>query len=263
MPKILINDLNLYYEQTGEGPDLVFVSGLSCDHAMWDVNQFKDRFRVLTFDNRGVGQSDVPEEPYKMKAFVDDTVALCHALRIKKAHFVGHSMGGHITQYIAAQHPHMVDKLVIACSEAQLSPIAYLATKSQVDLRYQNVPKRILIEVFLPVLFSIPFLADKKRVEKFIDFTLNTSYPQSDKGYIGQVEALDSHDTTHLLSKIKSPTFVLGCENDLITPKEGSEFLNSHIANSTLHIMRHCGHAPFMEHPKLFVKLILDFLNKN
>lgn len=260
MPKIHANGLNFYYEQTGVGPDLVCISGLSCDHTMWDVRKFSDKFRVLVFDNRGVGQSEVPHQHYTMEAFVEDTVALCHALGIKKAHFLGHSMGGHIAQYVAALHPELVDKLVLACSEPEISVISYIATKTQIDLRHHNIPLRLLIETFLPVLFSIEYLEDKRRVEQFITQTMSNPYPQSAKGYIGQVEALRTHNTKHLLSKIKSPTLVLGCKDDLLTPLKNSEYLKNHISHALLTVIDNCGHVPFIEKPKEFWKIILDFL---
>lgn len=259
MPKKFVNGVNLYYEQVGNGPDLVFISGIACDRGIWNVNLFKDRFRVLTFDNRGVGQSDVPDKPYMMQAFADDTVALCKSLGIKKAHFVGHSMGGHIVQAIAAHHPDLVEKVVIACSEALLSPVSYWSIKLQIDLRKQNVSKRTLLENYMPVLFSLKFLENRDLIAQLIEMTLNNPYPQLDKGYIGQAEAIMAHDTRHLLSKIKCPTLVLGCEKDLLTPIENSEYLHKHISNSTLKVIQNCGHAPFIEVPDQFFKILMEY----
>ena len=260
MPTLPANEINIYYEQSGHGPDLVLVSGLSVDHTMWNVNQFSDRFRVLVFDNRGVGQTDTPEGPYNMSMFVGDTIALCNALGIKKAHFVGHSMGGHIAQYLAAHYPDRINKLVLACSEQIFSTISYFATKIQIELRKYHIPRKILIENYLPVLFSSTFLEDKNRIEAYIHDSLNKLNPQSDKGFIAQVEALRTHDTKDLLSKIHCPTLVIGCENDLLTPLENSKLLAKHIANATLEVIRDCGHAPFIEKPEEFYKIIRDFL---
>ncbi|WP_162264083.1 alpha/beta fold hydrolase [Legionella steigerwaltii] len=250
----------MYYEQTGSGPDLVFISGLSVDHTMWDLKYFTNDFRVLTFDNRGVGQTDTPDAPYSMEGFMKDTVSLCQTLGIKKAHFVGHSMGGHIVQYIAATYPELVDKAIIACSEHEFSIISYLATKLQIDLRQYHVPKKILIENYLPVLFSIDYLNLSENRDKFIQTTLNNPYPQTDKGYIAQVEAIRKHNTINLLPKIKSPTLVIGCDQDLLTPHENSIFLQNHIPGAKLITIKNCGHAPFIEKPDEFFNLILSFL---
>lgn len=260
MSTIRINDINLYYEQTGAGPDLILISGLSGDHSMWDPKYFTDYFRVLTFDNRGVGQTDTPNTPYSMEEFMNDTVTLCHSLGIKKAHFVGHSMGGHIVQYIAANYPELVDKAIIACSEQKFSIISYLATKLQIDLRQYNIHKKTLIENYLPLLFSTDYLSHSENRDNFIRLTLNNPYPQSDEGYIAQVEALRKHNTINLLPKIKSPTLVIGCDKDLLTPHVNSVFLQNHIPGAKLVTIKNCGHAPFIEKPHEFYKIIFRFL---
>lgn len=260
MATIRINDINLYYEQTGSGPDLILISGLSADHSMWDPKYLTDHFRVLTFDNRGAGQTDTPNTPYSMEGFMSDTVTLCHSLGIKKAHFVGHSMGGHIVQYIAANYPELVDKAIIACSEQKFSIISYLATKLQIDLRQYNIPQKTLIENYLPLLFSTHYLNHRENRDNFIRQTLDNPYPQSDQGYIAQVEAIRKHNTINLLPQIKSPTLVIGCDKDLLTPHEHSVFLQNHIPDAKLVTIKNCGHAPFIEKPHEFYKIIFKFL---
>lgn len=263
MSKRRIKDIQMYYEQEGTGPDLVFISGLSVDHAMWDVSRFSDAFRVLTFDNRGVGQTDIPDGPYSLEMLADDTIALCKDLGIEKAHFVGHSMGGHIAQIIGAQYPEMVHSLTIACSEQQLSTVSYLSTKVQVDLRQRNVPLLTLFECYLPLMFSLSFLEDRMRLVKYIAKTLINPPPQSDKGYILQVEALQKHDTRHLLADIVSPTLIIGCTDDLLTPYKHSEYLRDHIAHAKLVTIPQCGHLPFVEQPDLFFTAIRSFLESH
>lgn len=260
MPKIQVNNLSFYYEQTGEGPDLVLISGLSCDHTMWDVNRFSDHFQVLTFDNRGVGQSEVPKKPYAMSDFAQDTAALCQALGIKNAHFVGHSMGGHIVQQIAASYPELVNKAVIACSEHKFSILSYLATKMEVELTRYNLPRKLLIENYLPFLFSPTFLEQKERVEAFVKAILETPNPQTFEGYLGQLSAIRDHDTTALLSSINSPTLIIGCEDDLLTPFKNSEYLKSQISKAQLVKIKECGHLPTVEKPDEFYFLIKSFL---
>jgi pimeloyl-ACP methyl ester carboxylesterase len=97
--------------------------------------------------------------------------------------------------------------------------------------------------------------------DKFIQTILDNPYPQSDKGYIAQVEAIRKHNTTHLLPKIKSPTLVISCDQDLLTPPENSVFIQKHIPGAQLVTIKNCGHAPFIEKPDEFFKLMLHFLN--
>jgi 3-oxoadipate enol-lactonase len=257
MPKVKVNDIEMYYEQNGSGPDLVLISGLSVDHSIWNVEAFSDRFRVLTFDNRGVGESDAPEIPCTMETFAADTVGLCRALGIQKAHFVGHSMGGHIAQWIGINYPHMAEKLVIACSEPELSIVAYLATCSFLKLAHYGVPREVIRETLLPLLLTRAFLEDRERLEAY-----RSAQParQTPKGYALQVEALRTHNTQAHLSKIKTPTLIIGCEEDQLTPLKASVYLKEQITGAELKVIQQCGHLPFVEKPAELVKLIREFL---
>jgi pimeloyl-ACP methyl ester carboxylesterase len=94
MPKITVNDITMYYETHGEGEPLILISGFGADHLMWDevVSRLKNNYKVIVFDNRGAGQTDVPQKPYTIAEMSDDTAQLCHQLHIKKAHFIGNSI---------------------------------------------------------------------------------------------------------------------------------------------------------------------------
>lgn len=95
MPHIKVNDISMYYEMHGKGEPIVFIAGFSVDHVAWFevVERFKDKYQVILFDNRGVGQTDVPDGPYSIEQMTDDVAALCSALGVPQAHFVGNSMG--------------------------------------------------------------------------------------------------------------------------------------------------------------------------
>ncbi len=100
MAMIDANGVQLYAEQTGQGDDVIFISGLADEGSCW-VDQaaaLSDRWRITTFDNRGVGQSATPPGEYRITSFAEDTAALMDALGIERAHVVGSSMGGAIAQ---------------------------------------------------------------------------------------------------------------------------------------------------------------------
>ena len=117
MPKTVSNGINLYYETHGTGKPLVLISGLG--YSLWQWHKMApflaEHFTVITFDNRGVGQSDKPAGPYTVQMLAADTVGLLDALKIEKAIIMGHSMGGFIAQAIALEYPERVDKLIL-CS---------------------------------------------------------------------------------------------------------------------------------------------------
>jgi 3-oxoadipate enol-lactonase len=260
MPHQRIGDLDLYYQQVGSGPDVILLSGLSADHGMWETTRLANDFRVTVFDNRGCGQSSIPEGPYRLEMLAQDTLDLCAKLGIHKTHFVGHSMGGHIAQIIAATAPELVDRLVIACSEPTFSVISQLATRQQIALYDCGVPIEVRARNYLPVLFDTPFLEDKERVENYIRSVVNHPYPMSQRGYIAQTEALRVFDTRALLKQIHCPTRIIGAEHDLLTPMAGSEYLSSEIPGAELRVIPDSGHGVFIERPDELYRLILEFL---
>src|SRR5215468_1015771 len=115
MPTITANGVELYYEQQGEGDDVIFISGLADEGACWvdQVAGLADRWRITTFDNRGVGRSAVPPGSYRATDFAADTAGLLDGLGIERAHVVGSSMGGAIAQELALAHPGRVRSLVL------------------------------------------------------------------------------------------------------------------------------------------------------
>jgi len=260
MPHMRIGDLDLYYQQVGSGPDVVLISGLSADHGMWETPRLENDFRVTVFDNRGCGQSSIPEGPYRLEMLAHDTLNLCRKLGIHKAHLVGHSMGGHIAQILAATAPDFVDRLVIACSEPTFSVISQLATTQQIDLYGCGVPIEVRARNYLPVLFDKPFLENKERVENYIRSVVNHPYPMTEQGYIAQTEALRVFDTRALLKQIRCPARIIGGEHDLLTPMTGSEYLYREIQGAELRVIPDSGHGVFIERPEDFYELILEFL---
>jgi pimeloyl-ACP methyl ester carboxylesterase len=109
-----INGTSLYYEVTGNGTPIVFLHGFTCDHRNWDpqVRYFSKKYKVITYDARGHGQSSMPDTiPY---SYADDLAALMDYLKIEKAVIVGHSMGGTPAFFYAFNHPERVLALVLA-----------------------------------------------------------------------------------------------------------------------------------------------------
>src|ERR1044071_718268 len=117
MPKITSNGIELYYEIHGAGKPLVLIAGLG--YSMWQWHRMvpilAEHFQVITFDNRGVGQSDKPAGPYTAQMLVTDTVDLLNGLNIEKAIILGHSMDGFIAQAMALDFPERLEKLIL-CS---------------------------------------------------------------------------------------------------------------------------------------------------
>lgn len=114
----LPSGLRLGYEVRGRGETLLLIAGLGRDRRMWDaqVPALSERLRVVTFDNRGVGQSDKPPGPYTAAQMADDAAGLLDALEVERACVAGASLGGLIAQELALSRPPRVLRLALLCT---------------------------------------------------------------------------------------------------------------------------------------------------
>src|SRR6201991_2942338 len=108
----------LYWESTGDGPPVLLVMGLGLSGGAWwrTVETLSRRFRVITFDNRGVGRSRGLTPAYTTEALADDAVAVLDALEVDQANVYGLSLGGMVAQQIALRHPRRVRSLVLGAT---------------------------------------------------------------------------------------------------------------------------------------------------
>src|SRR5271154_7455701 len=99
MPEVRVRDINLHYDVYGSGDPLLMIMGLGASSAAWDpalVEDLAKSFRVITFDNRGTGQSDKPDIPYSIPMFADDAAGGLEHLEIPPPPLFRVSMGGMI-----------------------------------------------------------------------------------------------------------------------------------------------------------------------
>lgn len=116
MPRArLKSGLTIHYAMVGEGPDLVMIHGLSGNLAVWHltiVPLLREHFRILTYDLRGHGASEMPASGYTADDMVTDLGYLLEALGVHKASIVGHSYGADIALYFAHRYPQRVARVV-------------------------------------------------------------------------------------------------------------------------------------------------------
>jgi len=116
MPIAKIGEIQLYFEEFGQGSPLVMILGMGQNIATWDfqIPEFSKHFRLIVFDNRDSGRSSHCSETYKMEAMARDTIGLMDYLEIGRAHLLGTSMGGMIAQQVALMAPERVRRLIFA-----------------------------------------------------------------------------------------------------------------------------------------------------
>ncbi len=257
MPFATVNGIKLNYKVEGSGEPLVMIMGLGANRSAWSsqIPFFKKHFRILTFDNRGVGKSDKPEGPYTIRTMADDTVKLMDHLEIEKAHVLGVSMGGMIAQELAINYPERISKLVLACT---------FSVKNDTS---GDTPEQAGLLDLSPAKMAAAMvkLAANKPVNRFIYGTvamiqsvfMGTSAREGLKNQIG---ACNIHNTLDRLSSIKSPTLVLVGTQDRLVKPVSSEVIAQNIPGATLVKIDGGSHMFYMENKTSFNQKVLDFL---
>lgn len=265
MPKAVINGINMYYEVHGQGEPFVLIMGSFGSLEAWilQIQAFQQYYKVIVFDNRGIGRTDKSPEPYSIATMADDTVGLLDHLGIENAHVLGMSLGGPVAQDVAISYPDRVKKLILVCSMAGAE-----GTRLHLDmlraLGIQNGSQRIDFRNvdFVQIMTATVALAfNDKSLSDSLSAQAETWFKQFDTdGFIKQWEAVTSYNALDRLHKIRARTLVItGTEDRLVDPRS-SEVLAGLIPNSKLVKVEGGSHAFFMEMSDKFNTEVLDFL---
>lgn len=260
MPYMNSNGIRLFYEQRGEGAPVVLIGGLGSQIESWatQVPIYKDHFRVVMFDNRGSGRSDKPGESYTIEDMADDTIGLLNNLGIGSASFVGKSMGGMISQWIAIKYPDRVEKVVIGCTSGSRDDVGNEILKMGREVASKIGMKAVWFTALL-LGYTRDYIENNY---SSINQAMNL-IPESDEdiaGYIGQSLACEGHNIEHLLHKINAPTLILMGDNDQIVSPGKTRKLAALIPNSVLEIFAGVGHGFWRERQEHVDRIVLDFL---
>lgn len=265
MPKLKANDIELYYETHGTGQPLVLISGLGYTNWQWHrmVPFLAEHFQVLTFDNRGVGQSDKPEGPYSAQMLAADTDGLLDALGIEKAIIVGHSMGSFVAQALALDFPQRVEKLILCSTNfggPRHVPVTPEAMKVLTDVtsdaltRFRNGL----------IVSTAPGWAEKnpEMIQKWIEWRVaNPIEPVHYQAQLAIGLALlpETAAFEDKLPRLEIPTLILFGAHDKVVPPENALLLAEKIAHSKVIIFPDAGHFFPIEIPEAASRAIIQF----
>ncbi|MGC2203492.1 MAG: alpha/beta fold hydrolase [Stellaceae bacterium] len=260
MPRISIGDSSLYYERQGVGFPVLFISGLNGLASFWQdqIAAFAKRFEVITFDHRGIGQSDEARIGYTVERMAADVAGLMGALSIKRAHVIGHSTGGAIAQVLAIEHPSRLASVVLAATWTKAD--AYFR---RLYTFRKEVLQRLGPSIYLQsaTLYWYPSWwiarnnerlrqAEAQRLATFAPIEIITS----------RIDAMLAFDRTTELAHIKTPTLVIGAEDDIVTPAYFSEELARLIPGAEVKLFPRGGHFLNQVRGREFNNAVLPFL---
>ncbi len=263
MPKIVANNIKLYYEIHGKGKPLVLISGLATSHHIWLplIDELKKENEVLIFDNRSIGDSEDPKEPYTIDDMAKDTLSLIENLGLKKPHVLGTSMGGSIAQSLAINYGDKIDKLILDSTTFKLNYASCLASDFVLALYKAKLPVEQKALGFIPWLYSPDFLENPKNFQKALKDFLSSPFP-TEKGFQKQLEALKNFNSKGSLEKINNTTLILRGSKDILVHEDETETLVQNIEKASYYSFKNAGHLVCLEKKEAYMKAVLDFINE-
>ena len=254
MPLISLANQTIFYEESGSGPPLIFLSGLGGDHRAFALAQrhFANQFRTLAVDNRDVGRSSRWTHDYGVHEMATDLRDLLDHLKIDSAHIVGHSLGGMIAQEFALAWPDRVQSLVLASTHMGGDRWRHAVLESWIMMRHR-LSAAEFSGATLPWLVAPAFFKGAPgQVEGLIRLAEKNAWPQESDAFERQARAALSFDSRDRASSITKPTLVLVGQADLVNPPRYAWELARSIPNTQFEEMPDVGHLPHVEESRSF-----------
>ncbi len=247
------------WEESGKGEPVLLIMGLGYARQMWFRTRpvLDARYRTIVFDNRGVGESDVPTGPYTMGQMADDAAAVMSAAGVKRARVFGISMGGMIAQEFALRYPERVERLVLGCTNfgGKTAKIAERPVLDVLRARGTMTPEE-------GVRAMVPYIYDARTPRERIDEDLAVRmkvYPTAE-GYYAQVQAINTWSSVERLGELKARTFIIHGESDQLVPPENAGLLAGKIAGAEVVMLERASHIFTTDQPEKAHAAILSFL---
>jgi pimeloyl-ACP methyl ester carboxylesterase len=262
VPHADLGEHRVFYEEHGSGEPVLLVNGLAADHTAWalQTEYLQESFRVVIFDNPGVGQTEGSRGPYTTALFADVAVSLLRHLEIERAHVVGASMGGVIVQQIAVRHPSAVRSLVVHCPWWTADPYTKALLRSWQSIAraagMRDLHRQIWLWVFTPRFY----LEHPEVFDELERQAAENPHPQTVEAFCDQAEACATHVALEEVAAIGVPTLITVGDSDLLTPPAHARALHERVHGSVLHVWPEMGHAPFWEIADEFNLLNREFL---
>jgi len=248
----------------GEQP-LIFAHGFGCDQNMWRfvTPAFENNFKIILFDYVGAGKSDrsaYNKERYaSLNGYAQDVLEICAALNIRNSIFVGHSVSSMIGLLAALEQPNHFEKLImVGPSPCYINDDGYFGGFDRKDIEglLETMDKNYIgWSNFL----APNIMGNKDRPE--LGAELTESFCSTDPVIARQfAEATFFSDNRQDLMKLRTPSLILQCSDDIIAPLEVGDYLAKNLDNSTLRVMKATGHCPHMSAPAETIDLIEEYL---
>lgn len=269
---VSIHGHSVGYRRAGEGEPLLLIHGLAGSSKTWDsvIPMLTEHADVIAVDLLGYGESAKPQGDYSLGAFASGLRDFLSVIDVESVTIVGHSFGGGVAMQLAYQHPHLVERLVLAGSGGLGREVSWL-------LRLLTLPG---FEYVMPIAFPKPIVDRATDVGRQLNrrnirsprlsemwraysslagATNRQAFVRTMRGVIEPTgQTVNASDRLYLAAHI--PTMIVWGENDGIIPVAHAYAAHELIPTSRLEVMPGVGHFPHVEEPEEFAELLIDFL---
>jgi 3-oxoadipate enol-lactonase len=239
-----------------DAPVVVLSNSLGATRAMWDpqVPALAERFRVVTYDTRGHGESPTPAGPYRLDDLVDDLGALLDEVGAERAHVVGLSLGGMTAMRLAAREPDRVHRLAVMCTSAKPDPTPFLDRAAAV----RSGGTAPLAPAVVGRWLTPAFAADHPDLVARLEAMIATA---DDEGYAACCEVVASVDLRADLGRIAAATLVISGEEDQALPPAHQQAIVDGIPDAELVTVSPGAHLANLEQPLQVTGALLGHLD--
>ncbi len=261
MKTVQIDDIEIAYRELGRGYPLVLIMGYSATMDMWDPIALKDlsrKYRVIIFDNRGMGKSTASDKKFTIELFADDTAHFMEKIGVERAHVLGYSMGTGIAQELALNYPEKVNKLILYaadCGGSQAIPPSPEVMSQLTDTSGDAKQRQIRL---IRLMFPEKWLKDTPDYRKLMPNVRETSLAENiDR----QTSAMEEWQGCYeRLPMIAQDTLLITGTEDILTPPANSLSMVQRIPRAWLVQLDGGGHGLMYQRPKDFARILLMFL---
>lgn len=257
MPVFMHKDIELFYEDTGEGQPLLLLHGLTSNSAMFyrEMEFFKKTRRVIALDSRGHGNSSRLEQ-YTLKDHIEDALALIDHLDVTIVDVIGVSMGSYIAQGIAIQARQKVNKLILVATKSYSEQASLTELFDRYPAKFDGLSISEKINEATRYIYH-----DQKKIQEWNKKTAQNSrlLTIKEQGIAG--DAIKKFDFRSQLSAITAETLVVSGKHDGLNPPEKGRETAVAIPDATFMEFKRSGHAPNVEQDRLFLGVTENFLD--
>lgn len=260
MPYANSHGVKLYWDEFGSGPPVLLIMGLSFTHEMWFrvLPTLSSRFRVVLFDNRGVGLSGAPRGPYTIERMARDAAAVMDAAGMPSAHVIGASMGGMIAQELALRFPFRVRSLLLACTSHGGLLARWPRFVRPRGIVWGAGDRRQRELALAPLLYHSA--TPRQRIEEDLD--VQCACQVNYKGVVKQFGGILLWSSYLRLPSLRVPALVVHGDSDRLVPPENGRVVAARIPGAQFHLIHDAGHILTTDQPEACHRLMVDFVRQ-